>query len=381
MRIRARHYATGDHLDLTCEEGVIQSVGPSSPCVADLKADWMAPAFFDLQINGCYGKAFSSPGLTVEDVQCVVDVCRRHGIVELLPTLVTNSHAVLVRGLATLRQARDQEKALASALPGIHLEGPYISGEDGPRGAHPRPHVRPPDWDEFRRLQDAAGGLIRMVTLAPELPGALDFIVRLTGSGVVAALGHTGADGSRIREAIDAGARLSTHLGNGSHAVLPRHPNYIWEQLAADQLWASIICDGHHLPGSVIRCIVRVKTPSRTILTCDASSLAGLPPGRYETWDQEFDVLPEGKIVVPGTQFLAGSWAFTDQCVRHVLNLGDLTMTDAVDMATARPRALLGLPARRLEPGHPADLVLFDWTPGKDWRLRATISAGQLIRP
>ncbi|HMF12461.1 MAG TPA: N-acetylglucosamine-6-phosphate deacetylase, partial [Gemmataceae bacterium] len=296
MRIRARHYATGDHLDLTCEEGVIQSVGPSSPCVADLKADWMAPAFFDLQINGCHGKAFSSPGLTVEDVQCVVDVCRRHGIVELLPTLVTNSHAVLVRGLATLRQARDQEKALARALPGIHLEGPYISGEDGPRGAHPRQHVRPPDWDEFRRLQDAAGGLIRLVTLAPELPGALDFIERLTGLGVVAALGHTGADGSRIREAIDAGARLSTHLGNGSHAVLPRHPNYIWEQLAADQLWASIICDGHHLPDSVIRCVVRVKTPARTILTCDASSLAGLPPGRYESWDQEFDVLPEGKI-------------------------------------------------------------------------------------
>ena len=113
----------------------------------------------------------------------------------------------------------------------------------------------------------------------------------------------------------------------------------------------------------------------------DASSLAGLPPGRYETWDQEFDVLPEGKIVVPGSQFLAGSWAFTDQCVNHVLNLCDLTMTEAVDMATARPRALLGLPARRLEPGNPADLVLFDWTPGQDWRLRATISAGQLIRP
>jgi N-acetylglucosamine-6-phosphate deacetylase len=379
MRIRARHYATNDLLDLTCEEGVIQSVASSSPCAADLEADWIAPAFFDLQINGCHGKAFSSPGLTIEDVQCVVDVCRRHGIVELLPTVVTNSHAVLVHGLATLRQARERDKALARALPGIHLEGPYISAEDGPRGAHPRHHVRAPDWDEFCHLQDAAGGLIRLVTLAPEHPGALDFIERLTASGIVAALGHTGADGACIREAIDAGARLSTHLGNGSHAVLPRHPNYIWEQLAADQLWASIICDGHHLPVSVMRCILRVKSPARTILTCDASSLAGLPPGRYETWDQEFDVLPEGKIVVPGTQFLAGSWAFTDQCVRHVLSLGDSTLTDAVDMASARPRTLLGLPERRLEPGHPADLVLFDWAPGKDWRLRATISAGQVI--
>src|SRR5262249_55585719 len=117
MRIRARHYATNEHLDLTCDERVIQSVAPTAPCAADLEADWMAPAFFDIQINGCHGKAFSSPGLTIEDVHCVVDVCRRHGIVELLPTVVTNSHAVLVHGVATLRQARERDKALARALP------------------------------------------------------------------------------------------------------------------------------------------------------------------------------------------------------------------------------------------------------------------------
>src|SRR5205807_8371003 len=131
------------------------------------------------------------------------------------------------------------------------------------------------------RLQDAAGGRIRLVTLAPEHEGALAFIDRLVDSGVVVALGHTGASGSRIRDAIRAGARLSTHLGNGCHALLPRHDNYLWEQLAADELWASIICDGHHLPPPVVRCLLRVKTPTRTILTCDAGSLAGLPPGRY----------------------------------------------------------------------------------------------------
>ena len=191
--------------------------------------------------------------------------------------------------------------------------------EDGPRGAHPQRHVRPPDWDEFRRLQDAAGGRIRLVTLAPEHDGALPFIERLTAAGVVVALGHTAASGERIRDAVRAGARLSTHLGNGSHAVLPRHDNYIWEQLADDGLWASLICDGHHLPPSVVRCIVRVKTPARTILTCDASSLAGLPPGRYREWDQDFEVLPAGKVVVPGTSYLAGSWAFTDLCVGNVI--------------------------------------------------------------
>jgi N-acetylglucosamine-6-phosphate deacetylase len=263
----------------------------------------------------------------------------------------------------------------------MHLEGPYISPEDGPRGAHARQHVRPPDWDEFRRLQDAAGGGIRLVTLAPEHDGALPFIERLTASGVVVALGHTAAAGPRIRDAIRAGARLSTHLGNGAHAVLPRHPNYLWDQLADDDLWASIITDGHHLPPSVVRCILRVKTPARTILTCDAGSLAGLPQGRYRSWDQEFEVVPEGKIIAPGTGYLAGSWAFTDQCVQHVLGLGEVSLRDALDMAGARPRSLLGLPPRSLEAGQPADLLVCDWTAGNEWRLRGTVVKGMLTWP
>src|SRR5262249_27257266 len=149
--------------------------------------------------------------------------------------------------------------------------------------------------------------------------GALRFIEQLTAAGVVVALGHTAASGKCIRDAVRAGARLSTHLGNGSHGVLPRHPNYIWEQLAEDDLWASLICDGHHLPPSVVRCMVRVKTPARTVLTCDASSLAGLRPGRYREWDQEFEVHAEGRVVVAGTSYLAGSWAFTDRCVGNAI--------------------------------------------------------------
>jgi N-acetylglucosamine-6-phosphate deacetylase len=239
--------------------------------------------------------------------------------------------------------------------------------------------VRRPDWDEFRRWQEAAGGLIRLVTLAPELEGALSFIERLTAAGVVVALGHTAASGPCIRDAIRAGARLSTHLGNGAHAVLPRHPNYIWEQLAADELWASIICDGHHLPAAVVRCIVRMKSPARTILTCDASSLAGMPPGRYHEWDQELAVLSEGKIVVVGTNLLAGSWAFTDRCIDRVLRYADVSVAEALDMAAARPRQLLGLPVRTLEPGQPADVILFDWSAGKEFQLRETVVAGTAV--
>lgn len=376
MRIRARHYVTGQLHDLICKGDFIVALEPASSLPADLEAGWMAPALFDLQINGCDGRAFSSAKLTGDDVHHIVAVCRRHGIVGLLATLITNSFTAFAHGLAIVRQACEADANLARAIPGIHLEGPYISPEDGPRGAHPRSHVRPPDWDEFCRMQDAAGGRIRLVTLAPEMTGALPFIERLTRSGVVVALGHTAADGACIRDAIKVGAKLSTHLGNGSHALLPRHPNYIWEQLAADPLWASIICDGHHLPESVMRCILRVKTPRRIVLTCDASSLAGLPPGRYHEWDQEFQVLPEGKIIVPGTSFLAGSWAFTDHCIDRVLRLGEMSLVDAVDMAGARPRELLGLPPRCLEPGQPADVILFDWTPGGQFRMCTTIANG-----
>jgi N-acetylglucosamine-6-phosphate deacetylase len=373
MRIRARHYATGQPVDLTWAEGVIRALGPPTAASADREAGWVAPALFDLQINGCDGHSFSSHELTPEKVRHVVSVCRAHGIAALCPTLVTNSFEALAHGLTVLRRAREEDAQFAHALPAIHLEGPYISPEDGPRGAHARQYVRPPDWDEFCRLQDAAGGLIRLVTLAPEQEGAIPFIERLTASGVVVALGHTAARGDRIRAAVEAGARLSTHLGNGAHAMLPRHDNYIWEQLAEDRLWASLICDGHHLPPAVVRCFLRVKTPARAVLTCDASPLAGLPPGVYREWEQEFEVLPTGRVVVPGTSYLAGSGAFTDLCIGNAVRFGGVSLSEAVDMASERPRRLLGLPPQRFEAGARANLVLFDWEDGGDFRVRATL--------
>jgi N-acetylglucosamine-6-phosphate deacetylase len=156
--------------------------------------------------------------------------------------------------------------------------------------------------------------------------------------------------------------------------VLPRHDNYLWEQLAADELCASLVCDGHHLPVAVVRCLLRAKTPARVVLTCDASSLAGLPPGRYVEWDQEFEVLSQGKVVVPGTGFLAGSALFLDACLAFVLGHTEVGLADALDMAGARPRQLLGLPPRRLEPGLPADLVLFEHGPAEPFRVVQTMS-------
>ncbi len=373
MRVRGRHFSTGERVDVVCDAGVIVSIGPATTKPAEREAGWIAPALFDLQINGCDGHSFNSAKLTRADIRHVVTTCRKHGIGELLPTLITGSFEALLHGFTTLRQACDAEPDLGRAIPGYHLEGPYISPEDGPRGAHPLQHVRPPSWDEFRRWQDAAGGRIRLVTLAPEQDSAIAFIEKLTKAGVVVALGHTAANRGQIHAAVAAGARLSTHLGNGSHAMLPRHDNYLWEQLAADDLWASIICDGHHLPAALVKCIVRMKTSARLILTCDASPLAGLPPGRYRDWDQDFEVQPGGEIVVPGTTFLAGSGAFTDLCVGKVIEMAGVSLADAIDMASARPRELFGLPPRRLEAGHAAQFMLFDWQPGGGIAVHETI--------
>jgi N-acetylglucosamine-6-phosphate deacetylase len=380
MRIRARHYATGELVDLICQGTRIVSRELPSAAAPDLQGQWVAPELFDIQINGCLGHSFNSESLTIEMVGRVIAECQRHGIGSLCPTLVSTSFPAFVCALSTLRRACEEDPEVAATVPGIHLEGPYLSPEDGPRGAHPRAHVRPPNWDEFRRFQDEAGGRIRLVTLAPEYDGALSFIENLTAAGIVVALGHTAADGRRIRDAIAAGARLSTHLGNGCHALLPRHENYVWEQLAADELWASVICDGHHLPPAVVRCLMRVKTPGRTILTCDASSLAGLPPGQYREWDQDIEVLPAGRVVVAGTPYLAGSGAFTDTCVGNVLRFAGVSLKEAVEMASERPCQLLGLPPQGLEPGQQANLLLFDWELGSEFRPCALVKRGTVRR-
>ncbi len=376
MHLRGRHYRTGLLVDVHCDGATISSVTPATDQRPNLEAMWIAPAFFDLQINGCDGIGFGSPDLTVEKVAHVTDVCHRHGIGQYFPTIITGSQEAILHGMTTLRRACEADAAQTRAIAGIHLEGPYLSSEDGPRGAHPRQHVRPADWNEFCRFQDAAGGRIRLITLAPESPGAIAFIEKAVRANITVAIGHTAAKRENIKDAIAAGATLSTHLGNGSHAVLPRHDNYLWEQLAADDLVASFISDGHHLPPAVLKCLIRCKTPSRLVLTCDAGPLAGLPPGVYRNWDQEFEVVASGKIVVPGTSFLAGSWAFTDLCVAKLLELDELTLGDAIDTASANPRQLLGLPPRTLEAGMPADLVLFDWPTKAGTFLRHTIVAG-----
>ncbi len=278
----------------------------------------------------------------------------------LCPTLITSAFETLATGFAAIRTACEKHPWLDHVVAGCHLEGPYLSGEDGPRGAHPPAHIRPADWHEFCDLQKTSGGRIKLVTIAPEVTHAVEFIHRAVETGVRISIGHTAATGEQILAAVDAGATLSTHLGNGAHPVMRRHPNYIWDQLGESRLWASIITDGQHLPDSVIRSIVRAKSVPKTIVTCDASGWAGCSPGVYENELGKVEVLSDGRIVVAGQrEILAGSGAATDACVAHVAQCGAATLPEAIDMACRNPARFFGLPEPALRPGHPADLFLF----------------------
>ena len=231
--IIARRYDTLGPVTLEIEGERIARVYPAAERP---ELPLVAPGFVDLQINGFGGIEFNDPELTIEKVRQVALSQDGFGVTAFLATCTTDGHHVLVHALSTIAAAIRELPEVAVRIHGIHLEGPYISPDDGPRGAHPRQHVRTPDWDEFRRLQDAAEGRIKLTTVSPEYASAPDFISRVADSGVLVAIGHTKATSDQIQAAVDAGARMSTHLGNGAHPLIRRHPNYIWDQLAEDRL-------------------------------------------------------------------------------------------------------------------------------------------------
>ena len=373
MGFRARHFESGEWVEVETSGDRIASVTPVDG--SDAPDVWVAPAFWDLQINGRWGVSFSDPGLTVEQVAAIVRAQAGLGTARLCPTLITAPAADRLHGVRTIARACELFPDVAARVLGIHLEGPWISGVDGYRGAHPIESARDPDWEEFAALSEASGGRIAVVTLAPERPGSIEFIARLAASGVVVAIGHTAADGPTIAAAVDAGATLSTHLGNGIASPLARHPNPIWDQAGDDRLWASLIADGHHLDPGVLRCLVRSKTADRIILVGDASPLAGLPPGRYGAWEVE----PSGKVVVAGTPYLAGANRGIDAGINSLIRDVPLTPAAAIAAATRHPARLLGRPDPTIEAGQPANLIRYRL--GPDFELIDTCVDGRWFGP
>ncbi len=271
-----------------------------------------------------------------------------------LPTLGTSSFERFAKCAKTLNQTPH------AAMVGVHMEGPYISREDGARGAHPLECVVAASREDFVRRQEAAAGRIKLVTLAPEAVGAVGLIEHLVDQGIRVAIGHTAASPGQIRDAVEAGATLSTHLGNGCANQLPRHPNVIWEQLAADELFASFIVDGHHLPPATVKAMVRAKTPARSLLVSDAVTVAGCAPGTYELFGDQVVLSESGRVSQPGKPWLAGSSATLDFCVENAARFTGLTLEEVLPMATVQPARYVGLAA--------AGRVTADWN-AADFRL------------
>lgn len=338
---------------------------------------WIAPALIDIQVNGFAGFDLNVATVTSEDVSSMVRALWRVGTGFLCPTVVTGSFEGIGNSLRAILKACEVDSRVAHSVLGIHLEGPYISTENGPRGAHPLEHVREPDWDEFQRWQDIAEGQITIVTLAPEKKGAIPFIEKLIANGVVVALGHTAAAADDIRAAIDAGARLSTHLGNGAHALIRRHPNYIWEQLGADELWASLIVDGHHLPPTVAKSMIRAKTLDRCLLVSDAVALAGMQPGIYQFAGKSVELTAERCVRLVGTEYLAGSAIELARGIENSVRFAGISLKEAVSLATLQPMRLLDA-KKRVEAQ--TNLILFEWDTAEcELNLLATIIGDELV--
>lgn len=345
---------------------------------------WITPAIFDVQVNGVGGINYKAKNLTVEKIVETAAWMHRTGTGLWCPTVTTSSEEDAIHGLALLAKTCEVSEVVRASCVGFHVEGPYIAFEDGPRGAHPLEHVRDPDWDEFQRYQEAAGGRIVIFTLAPERDGALEFIEKVAATGVVVSIGHSGASPERIQEAVAAGAQMSTHLGNGAHAELPRHPNYIWEQLAADELWAGIIPDGFHLPPAVLKSFYRAKGKERLCLVSDVASIAGLSPGIYgsESGLGQSELHANGKISLAGTPYLAGAGLFLDSGIPNTVRFTDASLSDAIEMTSINPARLLGIEDRvgSVEVGKEASLSLFRWEEGQEkLDVVATVVRGQVV--
>ena len=313
------------------------------------------PGLFDLQVNGFGGVDFNGSDLTAERAAEALDLMLRTGVTRCLPTLITSPFdrfASSARVLARLAHP---------AIAGIHMEGPYISPEDGARGAHPRAHVQPASIDDFARRQDAAGGRIVLVTLAPEVPGAMTLIEHLVAAGVRAAIGHTAATPEQIGDAVRAGATLATHLGNGCPQLLPRHPNVIWELLGADALFASLIVDGFHLPPATVKSMIRAKGLDRTMLVTDAMAAAGChdrsapADRRYTIGDVECELGADGRVSLPGTPYLAGSSLTLNHAIANTVRFTGLAIDAVIPMASTIPAAYMGMTT--------AGTVTADWDP------------------
>jgi N-acetylglucosamine-6-phosphate deacetylase len=329
---------------------------------------YLAPGFVDIQVNGFAGGDYNDPGITDEALAQSIRRLFETGVTRFFPTVITGSREHMAGALRRLAEAKREflRRGMpeGEAIAGFHVEGPHISPEEGPRGAHPLKHVRPPDFDEFQRWQEAAGGGIRMVTVSPEYDETPRYIEAVVKAGVVASIGHTRANREQIADAVSAGAAMSTHLGNGAHATLHKTVNYIWEQLAEDRLTASFIVDGIHIPAGFLKSAIRAKGAGRAALITDAVMPAMCAPGLYQIGEVLVELQAGNRVVLRSDKNrLAGSGLSMDRAIGNCVRWGGVSLRTALEMATVNPARAAGIRGRQkgLAAGDAADFVRFRW--------------------
>jgi N-acetylglucosamine-6-phosphate deacetylase len=308
------------------------------------------PGLVDLQVNGYKGVHFSDVNLTQDDF---VQACRgvlETGTTAFLPTMIT-SPAEVYRHNLPLMAAVLQRDEFRGRLLGINVEGPFISEQDGARGAHDSRWIAQPDVQYLEQLLSWADGKVKLITIAAELEGAENLAQYAASRGIVVSLGHQMATEEDLCRLASAGAVSLTHLGNGVPAMVPRHENSIWAGLANDDLVAMIITDGHHLPASILKTIVRTKGTEHCVVVSDASSPAGLEAGEYTVLGQDVVLESTGRLLDPATGYFAGSWATMLECMNHLASLELVSSDELITMGFYNPLKLIGMSPDEVAPG------------------------------
>lgn len=376
--LKALHYETLLPVRLDIENDLIAAVVPLAAQEAASTLSIVAPGLIDNQVNGYAGIDFSGDKLSPMDIITATVGLWKTGVTTYLPTLVTNTIPNLIQNLGILKASLSYPE-VSQSVPGFHLEGPWLSKLEGFRGCHREDQLILPDIRLMRELQQAAGGAIRQVTLAPELPGAIELLDYCNQNQILTSIGHSNANRDEIVMACDHGAVLSTHLGNGCANMIHRHNNPIWPQLAESRIVPTVIADGHHLTHEELVVFLKVKGCDHLILTSDITYLAGMPAGRYLFAGSEVILTEDGRLRSAVQEVLAGASLPLLRGVENMIRFTDCSLGEAINMASQNVAKLFGWQDRgALLPGRRADLVLLTKQNGS-LKIEQTIVGGAVV--
>jgi N-acetylglucosamine-6-phosphate deacetylase len=301
----------------------------------------LTQGLFDLQVNGFAGVDFNDAALTAERLDQALEAMLGTGVTLCLPTIITAREEALAARFEALDRAVAASRLGPAMCPGYHLEGPFLNPAEGYRGCHPQAAMRAADPALLARLESRLSRPILLVTLAPEVEGAIELIGSLGARRKVVAIGHSSATGAVLAEAAAAGLKLSTHLGNGVLRTLHKFDNTILAQLAEDRLFADFIADGIHIPVHALKVMLRAKGIERSILVTDAVSAAAAPAGIHPFAGFTVERDADGSVHLPGQAVLAGSSLTLDAAIRNVVSWGLASFEEGIAMASTNPRRLM----------------------------------------